>query len=393
MKIIAVNAGSSSLKFQVLKMPSETVIGSGVVERIGNDNAVYTLKVKDEKIVFNTSIKDHQKAVDIVLKSLIDHYVIKSFSEIEGVGHRVVQGGEIFKASALIDDQVILDIESLNELAPLHNPANVVGIKAFRAILPTAIHVAVFDTTFHTSITEDAYMYATPYDWYIKYGVRKYGAHGTSHQYVSERIAQITQNKNLKIVVCHIGNGASLCAVKDMKSVDTSMGFTPLEGIPMGTRSGNIDPAVLQFVSKKLGYSLIEDINILNKESGYLGLSGISHDSRDIEDAYKAGNKRAILTLNVQAKRIADYIGSYFVYMGGLDFICFTAGIGENSALLRSLIIKRLEGALGVKLNDEANKVRGKEVLISSSDSKIGVYIIPTNEEVMIARDVYRFSK
>ncbi|MDL2292924.1 acetate kinase [Acholeplasma sp. OttesenSCG-928-E16] len=393
MKIISVNAGSSSLKFQLLSMPSEETITSGIVERIGDENGIFTIKVEGKKIVKELPIPTHNVAVDLVLAALLDLKILSSFDEIEGVGHRVVQGGELFKDSAVVNDDVIKRIESLSDLAPLHNPANIIGIKAFMKVLPKVPHVVVFDTTFHSSMTDEAFMYATPYSWYQNYGVRKYGFHGTSHQYVSERAAAILKRDDLKVVVCHIGNGASLCAIKNGKSVDTSMGLTPLEGIPMGTRSGNVDPAVIELIKQKEGLTVEEIISALNKKSGYLGVSGISHDSRDIEDAYVEGNKRAELTLAIQTKRIADYIGSYYVYMGGLDALCFTAGIGENSSYLRKMVCERL-GVLGVKLDDQINSsVRGKECLISSEDSKVAVYIIPTNEEVMIAREVMRFIK
>jgi len=388
MKIIAVNAGSSSLKFQLLTMPEEHEVTSGLVERIGYDNAVFTIKVNGDKIKKEQSILNHKVAVELVIKGLLENKIIKSLDEINGVGHRVVQGGEIFKDSVVITDEVIADIKSLNDLAPLHNPANITGIKAFREILPNVIQVAVFDTTFHQTMKEDAYLYSTPYEWYEKYGVRKYGFHGTSHQYVSERALELLDNPKAKIIVAHLGNGASLCAVDSGKSVDTSMGLTPLEGIPMGTRSGNIDPSVLMLVSQKEDKTYGEVLNDLNKHSGYLGVSGISNDSRDIVDNMQEGHYRATLAHKIQIKRIADYIGSYYVYMGGLDAICFTAGIGENAPVVRKDIIEAVK-ILGVELDPVENEKRG-EHLISSKDSKIKVYIIPTNEEVMIAREVMR---
>jgi acetate kinase len=388
MKIIAVNAGSSSLKFQLLTMPEEHEVTSGLVERIGYDNAVFTIKVNGDKVKKEQSILNHKVAVELVIKGLLENKIIKSLDEINGVGHRVVQGGEIFKDSVVITDEVIADIKSLNDLAPLHNPANITGIKAFREILPNVIQVAVFDTTFHQTMKEDAYLYSTPYEWYEKYGVRKYGFHGTSHQYVSERALELLDNPKAKIIVAHLGNGASLCAVDSGKSVDTSMGLTPLEGIPMGTRSGNIDPSVLMLVSQKEDKTYGEVLNDLNKHSGYLGVSGISNDSRDIVDNMQEGHYRATLAHKIQIKRIADYIGSYYVYMGGLDAICFTAGIGENAPVVRNDIIEAVK-VLGVELDPVENEKRG-EHLISSKDSKIKVYIIPTNEEVMIAREVMR---
>jgi acetate kinase len=391
MKILAVNAGSSSLKFQLFEMPEEKTIVSGIVERIGYDNAAIIFKFDGQKFTENHQILNHKVAVDMVIHGLLDKKIIASLDEIKGVGHRVVQGGELFKESAVIDDSVIEKIASLNDLAPLHNPANLTGIHAFQEALPGVTQVAVFDTTFHQTMTEDAYLYAAPYEWYEKYGVRKYGFHGTSHQYVSERAAELLHNPKAKIIVCHLGNGASLCAVDGGKSVDTSMGLTPLEGIPMGTRSGNIDPAVLMLVSSKEDKTYGEVLDELNKKSGYLGLSGFSNDSRDIIDGMNRGDYRATLAHNVQVKRIADYIGSYYVYMGGLDAICFTAGIGENAPEVRRDVIKAVE-VLGVKLNEEENQKRG-ERLISTADSKVKAFIIPTNEEVMIAREVVRLEK
>ncbi|MFA5526508.1 MAG: acetate kinase [Acholeplasmataceae bacterium] len=388
MKILAVNAGSSSLKFQLFEMPEEKTLVSGLVERIGYDNAAVIFKYDGQKFVEDHQILNHKVAVDMVVKGLLGKKIINSLDEIKGVGHRVVQGGELFKESAIIDDSVIEKIAGLNDLAPLHNPANLTGINAFREALPNVIQVAVFDTTFHQTMTEDAYLYAAPYEWYEKYGVRKYGFHGTSHQYVSERTAKLLGNPKAKIVVCHLGNGASLCAVDGGKSVDTSMGLTPLEGIPMGTRSGNIDPAVLMLVSSKENKTYGEVLDELNKKSGYLGISGISNDSRDIIDGMNRGEYRPTLAHRVQVKRIADYIGSYYVYMGGLDAIAFTAGIGENAPEVRRDVIKAIK-VLGIEVDEVENEKRG-ERLISTPDSKVKAYIVPTNEEVMIAREVIR---
>ncbi len=389
MKIVAVNAGSSSLKFQLLDMPQERVITSGLVERIGYENAVFKIEVNGKKIVTESSILDHKIAVSLLLDGLVSYKIIDSLNEINGVGHRVVQGGEIFKDSTVITDEVVEQIRSLNDLAPLHNPANITGIEAFRKALPNVVQVAVFDTTFHASMAEDAFLYATPYEWYQKYHVRKYGFHGTSHQYVSERAYKLLGNKDAKLIVCHLGNGASLCAVDGGKSVDTSMGLTPLEGIPMGTRSGNVDPSLLKFIADKENRSYESVLDDLNRNSGYLGISGLTNDARDITDGIAAGNHRAVLAQEIQAKRIADYIGSYYVYMGGLDAIIFTAGIGENAPDFREAIVKRL-GVLGTKLDDIENNKRG-EHMISTPDSKVKLFIIPTNEEVMIAREVLRY--
>ena len=388
MKILAVNAGSSSLKFQLLVMPEETVITSGVVERIGWDDAIITFKQNGEKITETKQILNHKVAVDLVIQGLLQHGAIQSLDEIKGVGHRVVQGGEIFKTSVVITDEVVEQIRGLNDLAPLHNPANITGIEAFRKALPNVPQVAIFDTTFHQTMTEDAYLYATPYEWYEKYHVRKYGFHGTSHQYVSERAAQILGKKDAKIIVAHLGNGASLCAINAGKSVDTSMGLTPLEGIPMGTRSGNVDPAVLMLVAGKEDKTFGEVLDDLNKKSGYLGVSGFSNDSRDIIDGMNRGEYRATLAHKIQVKRIVDYIGSYYLYMGGLDAICFTAGIGENAPEIRRDVIKGCE-VLGIKLNEVENEKRG-ERMISTEDSKVKAFIIPTNEEVMLARETVR---
>jgi len=390
---MAVNAGSSSLKFKLLELPEEKVITNGVVERIGLDDAIYSITVNGKKEKQVLAIKDHAVAVKLVLDDLVKRQIVKCLDEIEGVGHRVVQGGWYFKDSALVTDDVIKKIEKLSVLAPLHNPAHVVGIKAFQKALPDVPQVVVFDTSFHQTMEPETYMYATPYEWYEKHHIRKYGAHGISHKYVAGVCLDLLKKKNAKIVTLHIGNGASLAAVKNGKVVDTTMGLTPLEGIPMGTRSGNIDPTVLQVINEKEGLSIQELIYILNNKSGYLGVSGVSHDSRDVEEAMDAGNKRAKLALDIQFKRIADYIGSYYVLMGGLDAIVFTAGIGENSWYCRQEISRRLK-VLGVEIDEEFNKkTRGQLKELSTPKSKVKVYIIPTDEEVMIARDVVRIVK
>ncbi len=391
MKIIAVNAGSSSLKFQLLSMPEETVIASGVIERIGLPDGVFTIKQNGDKDSLTEDIPDHTVAVEMLLKTLVDKNIVESYEDIAGVGHRVVHGGEKFSDSVLIDDTVIKAIEEVSDLAPLHNPANLTGIRAFQKALPDKPMVAVFDTAFHQTMEEDAYMYSTPYDWYEKYGVRKYGFHGTSHKFVSQRTADILGQdvKDLKTIVLHIGNGASLCAVDRGKSVDTSMGFTPLAGISMGTRSGDIDPAIIEFISTKESKTIQEVMNDLNKGSGYLGVSRVSSDSRDLWEAAYKGDEKAMLAIRKQAKMIADYIGAYFIQMQGVDAIVFTAGVGENAPNTRELIVERLE-ALGAKLDKEANEVRGEEKIISTPDSKVKLLVVPTNEEVMIARDTQR---
>ncbi len=394
MKVIAVNAGSSSLKFQLLEMPSEAVLASGVVERIGLNDAVFNIKYDSKKVKEVTDIQTHSIAVDMLLSKLVELQVLSSLEEIEAIGHRVVHGGEKFSDSVIITEKVINAIDEVSDLAPLHNPANLTGIHAFKEALPNVEAVAVFDTAFHQTMEPLAYMYSVPYDWYIKYGVRKYGFHGTSHKYVSLRAANMLGKKpdQVKVIVCHIGNGASLCAVDRGKSVDTSMGFTPLAGIPMGTRSGDIDPAIVQYISQKEDKSLDEVINELNKKSGYLGLSELSSDSRDLWEAAKKGDKKSILAVEKQAKMIADYIGAYYLTLNGCDAICFTAGIGENAGETRKLVIDRLH-ALGVTLDFEKNLTRGEETVISGEDSNVKVLLIPTNEEVMIARDAVRLIK
>ncbi len=391
MKIMAVNAGSSSLKFQLLKMPEETEIASGVVERIGLPEAISTIKFNGKKETATLEIPDHTVAVKNVLENLVTFKIVNSYDEIAGVGHRVVHGGEKFADSVLINEEVMQAIEEVSDLAPLHNPANLTGIRAFQEALPDKPQTAVFDTAFHQSMEKEAFIYPTPYEWYEKYGVRKYGFHGTSHKYVSNRVADILGKdvSDLKTIVLHIGNGASICAVDGGQSIDTSMGFTPLAGIAMGTRSGDIDPAIIEYISGKENKSVQEVMTDLNKRSGYLGMSGVSSDSRDLWEAAYNGDEKAMLAVNKQAKMVADYIGSYFVSMGGVDVIVFTAGVGENAANTREVIAKRLS-ALGVELDDDANETRGEESIISTKDSKVTLMVVPTNEEVMIARDTVR---
>lgn len=392
-KILAVNAGSSSLKFQLLLMPLEKVITEGLIEKIGSKQAIYTIKYEGKKYKEVLAVNDHAKAVSILLEDLLKRNIVSSLEDINGIGHRIVQGGWYFKDSALITEDVLKKIEELSSLAPLHNPAHIVGIKAFQKVLPNTKAVAVFDTSFHQTMEPDSYMYALPYEWYTKHKIRKYGAHGTSHKYVSKLCAEVMGEKieDVNIITCHLGNGASLAAVKGGVCIDTSMGLTPLEGIPMGTRSGNIDPAVIEFISEKEGLKLHEILSILNHKSGYLGVSGVSNDSREIEDGALEGNERCNLALEIQFKRIADYIGSYYVALAGVDALVFTAGIGENSSYAREKICERLS-VLGISLDKEANKSRGEVKLISTPESKIKVYIIPTNEELMIARDVIRLT-
>lgn len=393
-KILSVNAGSSSLKFQLLEMPAQTVITKGLVERIGFNDGVFNIKFEDQKIEKVLPIKDHSVAVHLLLEALLDLKIVKNYDEISGVGHRVVHGGEKFDRSVVITDEVLAEIDALSELAPLHNPAHVLGIKAFMKELPHAVPVAVFDTAFHQTMAEDAYLYPVKYDWYKKYGVRKYGFHGTSHQYVAKQCAKL-MNKPLeetKMITIHLGNGGSLTAIRGGHSVDTSMGFTPLAGIMMGTRSGDIDPAVLPFVMAKENLTVDQAVNALNKESGLYGVSGESSDMRDILKLVAQKDERAMTAFNLYVKRICDYIGAYYIYLGGVDALVFTAGIGENSTPVRKAIVDRL-GVLGIQLDDEANQVMGEEQLISTPDSQIKVFAIPTNEELMIAEDTYAFVK
>ena len=392
MKILAVNAGSSSLKFQVYEMPEEKVLISGVFERIGIDNSFYTIKLNGEKIRKEATLANHSNAVGFLTKELLENNVVESLSEIKGVGHRIVQGADKFDRTVVINDMVEDTISELSSLAPLHNPAAVVGIKAFREFMPDAVHTAVFDTAFHQTMAEETYLYALPYEWYTDYSVRKYGAHGTSHKYVSSRVNEILGRTDTKVIVCHLGNGGSISAVAGGKCVDTSMGFTPNAGIVMGSRCGDIDASIIPYIMNKTGMTPEDVDTAINKKSGLLGISGISSDSRDIEINAEEGNKRCILAQKMYARKVIDYIAKYYVLMGGADAICFTAGIGENSVSTREAIINGLE-VLGVKLDKEANNIRGEEKLITTADSKIPCYVIPTNEELMIARDTYDLAK
>ncbi|HEK9103061.1 acetate kinase [Bacillus pfraonensis] len=390
-KIIAINAGSSSLKFQLFEMPSETVLTKGLVERIGLEDSIFTITVNGEKQKEITNIPDHAVAVNMLLNKLTENGIVKSLDEISGIGHRVVHGGEKFADSVLITDQVLADIEDLSDLAPLHNPANIVGIKAFQEVLPNVPAVAVFDTAFHQTMPESAYLYSLPYEYYEKYGIRKYGFHGTSHKYVTERAAELLGRplESLRLLSCHLGNGASIAAVEGGKSIDTSMGFTPLAGVTMGTRSGNIDPALIPFIMEKTGQNVEEVVNVLNKKSGMLGLTGYSSDLRDIIAKEEEGDERAKVALDVFVSRIHKYIGSYAARMKGVDAIIFTAGIGENSAIVRERVLEGLE-FMGVYFDAKRNNVFGEEAFISFPHSPVKIIIIPTDEEVMIARDVLR---
>ena len=398
MKTLVINCGSSSLKYQLIDMSTEECMVQGLVERIGIEGSVLTQKVEGkDKYVINTDIKNHKDAIKLVLEALVDpvHGVIKSMDEISAVGHRVVHGGEKYSDSVLINDEVLQSIKDCIVLAPLHNPPNVIGIEACKELMPNTPMVAVFDTAFHQTMPKHSYICPLPYDLYEKYGIRKYGFHGTSHKYVSNKVAEAMGKdiKDLKIITCHLGNGASLAAVKNGVSIDTSMGFTPLEGVAMGTRSGNIDPAIVTFLMKEEGLSIDEVNDLLNKKSGVLGISGISSDFRDIEDAaFKEDVHRAKLALSIFEYKVRATIGSYAAIMGGVDAIVFTAGVGENGPETREAILTGLE-FLGVEVDKERNNVRGKVREISKEGSKVKAFVIPTNEELVIARDTVELIK
>lgn len=392
MKILSVNAGSSSLKFTLFDMPEEKELISGVFERIGIENSFYTIKLNGEKIKKETELKDHKAAFELLVKELIDNKIVDSLDEIAGIGHRIVQGGSYFDKTVLATEDNISIVEKLSSLAPLHNPAAVVGIRAAQSVFPNATQTLVFDTAFHQTMEEEVYLYPVPYEWYTKYAVRRYGAHGTSHKYVSMRANEILDNEDARLITCHIGNGASISAVKTGKCVETSMGLTPNAGLMMGTRCGDIDATILPYIMEETGMSAKEMDTALNKQSGLLGISGVSSDSRDIEDGISNGDERCILAQKMYVKRIVDFIAKYYVELGGCDAIIFTAGVGENSISTRMEVMEKL-ACLGVKPDEERNNVRGKEALISADNSKIPVYVIPTNEELMIATDTYNLAK
>lgn len=395
-KTIAINAGSSSLKFQLFQMPEETVLAKGLVERIGLKDSVFTVKYADnEKYEVVLDIENHDQAVQMLLDTLLELKIVEKYEEITGVGHRVVAGGEIFKDSAVVTDEVLEQIESLAEYAPLHQMAEVAGIKAFKKLLPNITSVAVFDTSFHSNMPEKAYMYSLPYEYYEKYGARRYGAHGTSHNYVSNYAAKMLGKdiKDVKIITCHLGNGGSVTAVDGGRSVDTSMGFTPLVGVTMGTRTGDFDPSLIPFLMEKENITDVNAfIDIANKKSGLLGISGVSSDMRDVESAAAQGNKRAQLALDIFYYRVQKYIGSYIAAMNGVDAIVFTAGVGENSVEAREAIISGLTW-FGCDIDPVNNAKRGEAMEVSTPKAKVKVFNIPTDEEVMIARDVQRLSK
>ena len=387
MKILTVNAGSSSLKFTLFEMPEEKVIASGLFEKIGLNGSSYTIKYNGEKITQEYDLKDHAVAVEKLMNELISLGIINSLDEIEGVGHRILHGAQEFSEPTVLNMEVVQAISKYNELGPLHNPANLMGATSFIEALPNVINVGVFDTAFHQTMDEEEFLYPVPYEWYQDYGIRKYGFHGTSHKYIWKFMSEVL-GSDAKIISCHIGNGGSLCAIKGGKVVDTTMGFTPLAGIMMGSRSGDIDPSIIPFIMKKLNKSADEIITMLNKNSGLLGVSGVSSDSRDVEAGANEGNERCLLAERMYAQKIANFIAMYNNLLDGADAIVFTAGVGENSINMRKMIIERIH-SLGVMVNDELNKVRGEFRKISTDESKIALYVVPTNEELMIAMDTY----
>ena len=393
MKILVLNCGSSSLKFQLINMENNERMAKGNFERIGGMKTTLKLIVGDRKEEILRIARDFDEAIEFVLEVLLkpEYGLLNDLNEIGAVGHRIVHGGEMFRQSVLIDEKVIEEIEKCIDLAPLHNPAGVAGIKAAKKVLPNVPMVVVFDTAFHQTMPSKAYIYQIPYRYYTSYKIRKYGFHGTSHRYVAQRIEEL-EGKGLKIINCHLGQGASICAINDGKSVDTSMGLTPLAGIPMATRSGDIDPAIIPYIMKRDNLGPEEMEEILNKQSGAWGVSGVSLDYKDIEDGYNMGDSRSILALESQAYRIAQYIGQYIISLGGLDVLTFAGGVGENGIETRERVCKYLE-PFGVKINLEANKSRGKEKCISTEDSKVKIYVVPTNEELMIAKDTYQIAE
>ena len=388
MIILSVNAGSSSLKFQAFDMPEETVLISGVFERIGMKESFYTIKLNGEKIKKEAELKNHDVAMELVMQELIENDIVKSLDEIKAIGHRIVQGGPYFDKTEEMTDENIKKVKELSTLSPLHNPAAVAGIKAAKNVVPDALQTGVFDTAFHQTIEEENYLYPVPYEWCEKYKVRKYGAHGTSHKYVATRMNEILGRYNTKLITCHIGNGASISAINEGVCINTSMGLTPNAGLMMGSRCGDIDATIVTYMMQQLECTPEEMDTILNKQSGLLGISGLSSDSRDIEDGMKIGNQRCALAQKMFANKIIDHIAKYYVELGGCDAIVFTAGIGENSIHTRREVLDGL-AVLGIKIDEEANDCRGVERLITTEDSSIPVYVIPTNEELMIARDTY----
>ncbi len=392
MKILSVNAGSSSLKFQLYEMPEEKVLMSGLMERIGVGNSFYTIKINGQKIKKDKELNNHEEAFKKLVEELKANNVVDSLDEIKGIGHRVVQGGDYFDKTVIIGDDVLSKIDELSPLAPLHNPAAIVGIKAAKDVFPSAVQTAVFDTAFHQTMPKENYLYALPMSWYEDYKVRRYGMHGTSHKFVSQRMNQILGRDNTKLITCHIGNGASISAVVNGKCLNTSMGLTPNAGLIMGTRCGDIDASIIPYVMEKTGMTAKEMDEAINKESGLLAISRKSSDSRDIEDGIASGDENCILAQRMYVRRIVDYIAKYYVEMGGCDAIVFTAGIGEKAIDTRRDVLNEL-GVLGIYLDEEANNVKSEERMISTKDSKVQCWIVPTDEELMIARDTLALIK
>ncbi len=392
MKILTVNAGSSSLKFALFEVPENKELISGNFEKIGIGNSFYSVKVNGEKVKREVDLRDHSVAVKYLIEELISNKVIDNLDDLDGIGHRMVHGASKYSKSVIINDELIKDCEEFAEFAPLHNPANIMGIRAFKEALPNTPQVAVFDTAFHQTMDETKYLYPVPYEWYEKYGIRKYGFHGTSHRFVNKTISEVLGRDDLKVINCHIGNGSSLCAIDSGRVVNTTMGFTPLTGVVMGTRSGDVDPSIIPFIMKKENKTCEQVLDDLNKKSGLLGISGVSSDSRDIEKGMDEGNERCILANEMLCQSVANYIAVYNNMLGGADVITFTAGLGERSIVTRKRICE-LVASLGVKLDLEANEVRAELSKISSDDSKILVYVVPTNEELMIATDTYELIK
>jgi acetate kinase len=390
-KIIAVNAGSSSLKFKIFEMPQETMVCSGIADRIGHENGIFEVKFKGQKYRITLPLLDHSAAVEVLVKSLLEQKVIDSYDEISAVGHRIVQGGKYYSSSTIMTPEVEKIIESLIPLAPLHNKPNLLGYQAFKKVLPSIKHVAVFDTAFHQTMELQDFLFPIPYEYYEKYDLRRYGFHGTSHKYLTLEAQKLFPNKkHLRIVTAHLGSGCSLAAIKDGKVVATSMGLTPLGGIMMGTRTGDIDPSVLHFAALRDKKTPEQMYEIFNKKSGLLGISGLSNDTRDLEDAHLKGHPKAMLANQLFVRRIADFIGQYFIRLGGIDVIVFSAGVGENSGFYRQLILTEIESALGLEYDRELNaKVRGVTTLVSTPNSPVAVAVIPTDEELMIVRDTH----
>lgn len=392
-KVLAVNAGSSSLKFTLYEMPEEKMLTSGIVERIGFVDAIFTIRVNGEKVTKVLPIADHSVGVNLLIEGILEHKIIHELNEIVALGHRVVHGGEAYSSSTIFTEEVYDDLyENMMPLAPLHMPPNLIGYRSFKAALPEAVHTAIFDTAFHTTMEEDFFVYPFPYEFYTEHKVRRYGFHGTSHRYVSQRVATLMNRDvdNLNIITLHLGSGASIAAIEKGVVVNTSMGFTPLAGIMMGTRTGDYDPAIIPYLMEKLNVTAQEVIDISNKKSGFLGVSGVSSDARDIQEGVNRGDQRSILAQKLFANRVMAYIGEYYMQLGTVDVILFTGGIGENDAILREMILQRVKQGLGITYDKDLNaSVRSKEIKLSLEDSKVDVWLVPTDEEIILARDAY----